>query len=58
MTVMYNAKVSNILEGHKNQKKNSDFLTKKPNLWHSSSWAEEHNSPPIRLKQYCVIFAI
>ena len=26
---------------------------KKPNLWHSSSWAEEHNSPPIRLKQYC-----
>ena len=53
MTVMYNAKVSNILEGHKNQKKNSDFLTKI-----SSSWAEEHNSPPIRLKQYCAIFAI
>ena len=53
MTVMYNAKVSNILEGHKNQNKNSDFLTKKPNLWHSLSWAEEHNSPPIRLKQYC-----
>ena len=27
---MYNAKVSNILEGPKNQNKNSDFLTKKP----------------------------